>query len=143
MADVVVVVTDGFTPWPAQPPRRPGAELVAITDAHLFSDRLSRADAAQRTALQLRSGNHEALLCDGLQNVPYLDRAESDAWGDWAGPRLSPKKVLGEGLMAAAAWQCVAAVDALRQGEVGEALVNVTGCNQQVIGARFKLKSEA
>jgi 3-oxoacyl-(acyl-carrier-protein) synthase len=119
-----------------------GVELLAITDANLFCDRKSRADAAQGTALQLRSGNKEALLCDGLQNVPYLDRAEADAWSDWPGPRVSPKKVLGEGLMAAAAWQCVAAVDALQQGAVDEALVNVAGCNQQVIGARFQGKTE-
>jgi 3-oxoacyl-(acyl-carrier-protein) synthase len=125
-------------------PEGPGVELVAITDAHLFSDRLSRADAVQRTAVQLRSDNNrEALLCDGLQDVPYLDRGEAEAWRDWTGPRLSPKKVLGEGLMAAAAWQCVAAVDALNRGIPNEALVNVAGCNQQVIGVRFKAKSDA
>jgi hypothetical protein len=39
--------------------------------------------------------------------------------------------------MAASAWQCVAAVDALRRGAAREALVNVAGCNQQVIGAKF------
>ena len=47
------------------------------------------------------------------------------------------KKILGEGLMAAAAWQCVAAVDALRHNNFSAATVSIVGCNQQAIGARF------
>lgn len=112
-------------------------ELTAVTEAHLFTDRESRGCAARKTAAQLRSGAPAGLLCDGRQDVPRLDGAEGDAWSDWTGSRLSPKKILGEGLMAAAAWQCVAAVDALGSGATHEAVVNVAGCNQQVIGARF------
>jgi hypothetical protein len=41
--------------------------------------------------------------------------------------------------MAAAAWQCVAAVDALNQGQYASATVSVVGCNQQAIAARFDL----
>jgi hypothetical protein len=39
--------------------------------------------------------------------------------------------------MAAAAWQCVAAVDSLVRGESERALVSIAGCNQQAIGASF------
>ena len=112
-------------------------ELAAVTDSHLFVDRTDRVCAARKTAAQLRSAATADLLCDGRQSIPSLDRAETEAWSEWAGTRISPKKTLGEGLMAAAAWQCVAAIDALIRGVAREAVVNVAGCNQQVIGAKF------
>ena len=67
-----------------------------------------------------------------------LDGAEEQAWDGWPGRRLSLKRLVGEGLMAAAAWQCVLAVDALSRGPANEAMVSVAGCNQQAIGARFR-----
>jgi 3-oxoacyl-(acyl-carrier-protein) synthase len=115
-----------------------GVELAAVTDSHLFWDQSSRAKAAKRAAQQLCEGGPAGLLCDGRQGVPLLDGAEDRAWVDWVGERLSPKKIVGEGLMAAAAWQCVLAIDVLGRGGAMEALVSVAGCNQQVIGARFK-----
>jgi len=69
--------------------------------------------------------------------VERADRDEQSAWRDWPGQRLSPKKILGEGLMAAAAWQCVAALDALSSNKCAAANVSVVGCNEQAIGARF------
>ena len=77
------------------------------------------------------------LLCDGVGTSPRADAAEIEAWQDWTGPRLSPKYILGEGLMAAAAWQCVAACDALAGGRFNAASVSLVGSNQQAIGARF------
>jgi hypothetical protein len=78
------------------------------------------------------------LLCDSQHAIATEDAAEKAAWNGWAGPRYSVKAILGEGLMAAAAWQCVAAVDALKNNHVDEALVSVVGANQQAIGAAFK-----
>lgn len=115
----------------------PAAELRSITNSHLFYQRQTRLQAVRRLRAELPvcSGTH--LLSDGLQNVPRFDAAEADAWQDWTAARLSPKTVLGEGLMAAAAWQCVAAVDALHQARYNAASVSVVGCNQQAIGAHF------
>ena len=53
------------------------------------------------------------------------------------GGAVSPKTVLGEGMMAASAWQCVIAIDALKQKRHSAASVSVVGCNQQAIGAHF------
>jgi hypothetical protein len=64
------------------------------------------------------------------------DTAERQAWADWQGDRLSVKRLFGEGLTAAAAWQCVAAVNAIQQGRTA-ANVSIVGTNQQAIGARF------
>jgi hypothetical protein len=147
-----------------------GVELAAITDAHTFSARLNRAQAAQAMRGQLNKNSSGGsfcsefrvhagmeppkggtpnfklthyqsspgkLLCDGLGNSPRTDAAERAAWSDWNGSRVSPKQILGEGLMAAAAWQCVAACEAVADGRFASANVSLVGSNQQAIGARF------
>ena len=150
-----------------------GVELAAITDAHTYSSRLNRAQAARAMRTQLcqsaarDSGRAELLLgpaapqrrpttvdgldassslngetpaellCDGTGSGARADAAEVAAWRDWTGPRLSPRQVLGEGLMAGAAWQCVAACDAVAGGRFAAANVSLVGANQQAMGARF------
>lgn len=116
----------------------PGAvELEAITNAHLFFNRSERTAAAAAARTEAGPDGQDSLLCDGAQGTPRLDRDEAAAWKDWRGSRLSPKRTCGEGFMAAAAWQCVAAVDALMEGLHRTAVVSVVGCNQQAIAARF------
>lgn len=115
----------------------PLAELRAITNPHLFGGKTARAEAARCARAELAPAGQGHLLCDGLQGLPRSDRDEQAAWNGWPGPRLSPKTVLGEGFIAAAAWQCVAAVDALRQNSYAGATVSVVGCNHQAIAAQF------
>lgn len=97
----------------------------------------NRAEAARRMREELGRGGPTDLLCDSTLGCPLLDRAESSVWQDWPGARLAPKRILGEGISAGSAWQCVAAIDALLQGRAPAALVSVVGGNQQAIGARF------
>lgn len=111
--------------------------LGAVTDPRLYCAATKRAQAARLVRAELPPTGPHHLLCDGLQGVDSADRDERSAWIDWPGPRLSPKIVLGEGLMAGAAWQCVAAVDGLRQNRYDGATVSVVGCNQQAIAAQF------
>ncbi|MDB6017527.1 MAG: Beta-ketoacyl synthase [Pedosphaera sp.] len=113
------------------------AELSAISNSHVYTKRQTRTQAARQMRTELPTSSENTLLTDGLLNVKRFDAPETDAWQHWTGPRLSPKIILGEGLMAAAAWQCVAAVDALRHGSYQTANVSVVGCNQQAIGAQF------
>ncbi|HEV2327377.1 MAG TPA: beta-ketoacyl synthase N-terminal-like domain-containing protein [Verrucomicrobiae bacterium] len=118
-----------------------GVELTGITDAHTYSyvKGRGRAALAMRNQLNGHSDNKEAdLLCDGLGNSPQADRAELAAWRDWTGARLSPGRILGQGLMAGAAWQCVAACDALANRRFKTAKVSLVGFNQQAIGAEFQ-----
>jgi hypothetical protein len=116
-----------------------GIELTAITDAHTYSTKKDRAKAALDMRNQLSSSNGSLeLLCDGLGTGSRANAPERAAWRDWSGPRLSPKRVLGEGLMAAAAWQCVAACDAIATQRVKAANVSLVGFNQQAIGAKFQ-----
>lgn len=114
-----------------------GIQLNAVTDAHHFSNGRSRAEAIAQARAELNGAAKRALLCDGLQNLPRADRAEQTAWADWPGARLSVKTIFGEALMAAAAWQCVAAVDALNEKAYDTANVSVAGTNQQAIAAKF------
>ena len=114
-----------------------GVELDAITDAHTFSAQQNRTQAAQAMRGQLGKNSASELLCDGIGNSPRADAAERAAWKDWNSSRVSPKQILGEGLMAAAAWQCVAACDAVAEKKFAAANVSLVGSNQQAIGARF------
>jgi hypothetical protein len=93
--------------------------------------------ALRETRKQLDFNGRASLLVDGLQNLPRYDEAEATVWSDWPSQRISPKKILGEGLMAAAAWQTIIAIDAAERG-ANSALVSIAGTNQQAIGAAFK-----
>jgi 3-oxoacyl-(acyl-carrier-protein) synthase len=114
-----------------------GVELAAITDVQPFSARQTRQRAAQTMRAQLGKNSAGELLCDGTGISPRADAAEKAAWGDWQGARVSPKMILGEGLMAAAAWQSVAACDALAHKKFTAANVSLVGATQQAIGAKF------
>ncbi|MDB6027333.1 MAG: Beta-ketoacyl synthase [Verrucomicrobiales bacterium] len=117
------------------------AQLTAVTSAHPFLKSQSRHCAAAKMRAELPGSAAGTLLSDGIQNLPVLDSAEKNAWRDWNGERVSVKTILGEGLMAAAAWQCVAAVDAVRTKRSSAANVSVVGCNQQAIGAQFVMSN--
>ena len=114
-----------------------GVELSAITDAQTYHTLGGRGRAAQAMRQQLPPGSPDQLLCDSLGGSPRTDAPELAAWRDWTGARLSLKRILGEGLMAAAAWQCVAACAAVADGRFAAALVSLVGSNQQALGARF------
>jgi 3-oxoacyl-(acyl-carrier-protein) synthase len=74
------------------------------------------------------------LLLDSLSGIQRFDLAESTTWSDWNGPRWSPKSVLGESMGAAAAFQVVAAVNAIKSGAFQQAVISAAGSNQQAAG---------
>lgn len=115
--------------------------LKAVTNSQNYSLGASRADACARMRNELLISGHAELLCDGMLGNDREDRAEMIAWKGWTGARISPKRFLGEGLAAASAWQCAAAIDSLIQRQHQSAYVSVVGCNQQAIGAHFAVRS--
>jgi hypothetical protein len=119
----------------------PAVKLVAVTDAHSYTEKMTQREAARRMRDQLPPPDPSCLLCDGLQELGRLDAAEFAAWEKWTGPRISSKRILGEGLAAGSAWQCVAAIEALQQGQASAAHVSIVGCNQQAIGAHFSMRT--
>lgn len=114
-----------------------GVELTAITDSYLFTDHESRARAIRQMSIALKDTSPAVILCDSLSGVKKSDAMETAAWSDWPGPRLSPKKIFGESLMAGAAWQCVLAAEQLRHSPARAAWVSFAGTHQQAIGACF------
>jgi 3-oxoacyl-(acyl-carrier-protein) synthase len=119
------------------PPKPGGVWLASITDAHAYLQHRPRGRAIQEMRDQLPPGAAADLLCDSCGGSKKADADEIAVWKSWPGARISPKAIFGEGLAAGSAWQCVAAVDALRQGRHPRALVSVAGPNQQAIGACF------
>jgi hypothetical protein len=116
-------------------------ELRAITDSHLFLGNVSRARAVLRMREELPPGSERDWLVESSISGSSADAAERKAWQNWPGSRLAPKQLLGEALAAGSAWQCVAAVEALKQQGSASAFVSVAGCNQQAIGAQFATRS--
>jgi hypothetical protein len=102
-----------------------GVELSTVTKPRSYSARLTRRQAARAMREELRA-----------------DAPEIAAWQDWIGPRVSPKTILGEGLMAAAAWQCVAACASVAEKRFSSAIASLVGCNQQAIGVRFRTQDK-
>jgi len=117
---------------------RSAPSTVALTPPRLISRRQSRAAAAQRTREDCQQLPPDSVvLFDGLAGSARTDAAETAAWKDWRAPRLSLKRLLGEGLGAGTGWQCVAASALLAQGQIDSALVIALGNNQQSGAAYF------
>ncbi len=79
----------------------------------------------------------DAWLCDGLIGAARTDAAERAAFADWAGPRLSCGRVLGDALGVRTAWQCVLAAAMVADGTAPAACVPAIGNNQQALGVAF------
>jgi 3-oxoacyl-(acyl-carrier-protein) synthase len=112
-----------------------GVALDAITDEFLYSSG-GKMKALTRMKEQLAGlSRADAALFDSTSGTRGISENEARLWADWPGLATSPKKILGEGLMASAAWQVLAAVDALAQGVSEQALVSIAGLHQHAIGA--------
>jgi 3-oxoacyl-(acyl-carrier-protein) synthase len=118
-------------------PSDSSVEVASITDPYIYSDRTGKVNATKSVRADLSAPSPNTILCDARAGVERYDAADTAAWGDWSGPRISPKTILGEAMMASGAWQCVAAIDAVRQGAADSALVSINGCLQQAVGACF------
>jgi 3-oxoacyl-(acyl-carrier-protein) synthase len=111
---------------------------ISVATPVSFSSRVSRAEAARRVRREFADASAaRAVLFDGCCGSRRTDAAETAAWADWTGPRVSVKSILGEGLGAGTGWQCVAAAAWLAAGHGRHALVNAVGSNQQAIAALF------
>jgi len=115
-----------------------GVELSLVTDAFTYTASRTRKQAAEAMRQQLPACSPAELLCSSMSGSLRADAPEAAAWRDWTGLHLSPKRILGEGLMAAPAWQAVAACDAVARRQCRAANVSVVGPNQMALGARFE-----
>jgi hypothetical protein len=116
-----------------------GPSLEAVSDSFNYSRGMDCRAAMRALRQQLGwTVGPEALLCDSQLGLPNRDRPEQAVWADWPGMRCSPKRLLGEAMVAGAAWQSVVAAKAVRDKQAERAVVSVAGCSQQAIGAVFR-----
>ena len=113
-------------------------ELETISDPAPFHGEVRRGVAARELGLNFPSTSSNELLCDSRTGSKRWDSVEENVWNDWGGARLSPKRILGEGLSAGTAWQFVAAAERLRAGCHPATVVSVIGSNQQAIAGRLR-----
>lgn len=128
--------TPAATSATATAPGARSVEVRDITSIYSFSSLKGRANAALAVRTALPSGTAEELLCVSSRNPDAKTDPEVRAWNQWTGHRLALKALLGEGLAASAAWQVVAACDAVRRGEHPAANISVIGTGQQAAGLR-------
>ena len=114
-------------------------ELSGISDEHLYVGSTKTA-ALQKMRAELPTQSSSAILADSTSSNGGISAEEAELWLDWNGSHISPKRILGEGLMASAAWQVVAAADALMNGSAKEALISIAGFHQHAVGAHFKTR---
>lgn len=120
--------------------------LSRITSPVLYTNDVNRNLAAIKMREQLKldhTDESQSVLLDGLQNINKLDAAETAAWKDWNGQRLSIRTSLGDALGASVAWQAVTAASLLElnHNQCQSALVSAVGLNQQSIAAEFTQSS--
>lgn len=99
--------------------------------------RAARRDLSESTSHAIAVAPARSLLVDGCTGAHRYDAGEAEVWSDWTGSRVSPKRVLGEGFAAGSAWQCVAAVEALRDDRADEAWVSIPGLSLAAACVRF------
>lgn len=115
-----------------------GPRLWSVPDPISYATEPDRIAGLRRLARDLGAVDDGAtLLSDGRVGVARFDRAENEVFAGWSGPRISPRIPLGDSLGAAAGLQTVAAVEMLRAGQAGRAIVTAVGGNEQVAGAAF------
>jgi hypothetical protein len=112
-----------------QCPSATPVELTAVTDLFCATRTANRHEAAREMRAQLPAAAPNELLCSS--------ESENAAWNGWKGDRMTPNAILGEAFAASAAWQCVAACNALQRCQYEAATVSITGAGRQTIGARF------
>ena len=119
---------------------KPGKVRLSAACAFPFenSDK-ARALAHVHDTLRTESGRDGEWLLGSAMSGTRMTRAEEAFWAARPGgkPGLQPKTILGEGLMAASAWQCVAAIDLLQSATATTSTVFTVGLHQQAAGARF------
>jgi len=99
----------------------------------------ARTAAARQLRQSLAPSPPDTLLVDDATGCRRSDAPGLAAWQDFTGPRLSPRRILGEAPGASTALQCVLAAAAVASDRTGQAVVNAIGADQQA--AALVLKS--
>lgn len=112
----------------------PGAvAMKEFNGPYSYFDSAGRADALANAWSAL--GDAEVLV-DGLSGVARMDRDELLVTGGWHGERISPGKVVGEGMGIRCGLQTIAALGALEEG-YGSVDIFASGGNQNAFSVKL------
>lgn len=117
-----------------------GVAIKGLATRHPVSGFAARGHAAASARAALGTLHPTSLLVDDCCGHVVSDAATKLAWSDWSGPRLSPGSLLGQGLSAVSAWQCVVACHKLQAGNAEEAVVATTGMIQRAAAMRLRIR---
>ncbi len=115
---------------------------IAIESLHGpfgHTNTLERREAIQQ-AWEAEKNPPADILVDGLTGVPRFDRDEHSVTNTWSGKRLSPARVLGEGMGIRSGFQTIAAIEALHDDH-RSATILASGGNQHAFSARLSRHS--
>ena len=111
---------------------------LRMSDLHGPFPYTSLAERTEALATAVTSlGEQSSLMVDGLTGIEKLDRQELQALAEWQGGRLSPARLLGEGMGVRAGFQTVLALQSLLESEE-RVCVLAAGGNQQAAAASFE-----
>lgn len=110
-----------------------GVKVSELNGPYSYFDSVGREDALADAWGAL--GDAE-ILVDGLSGVERMDRDELVTTGGWSGERLSPGRVLGEGMGIRCGFQTIAALGALDEG-YGSVDVFASGGNQHAFSVKL------
>jgi hypothetical protein len=96
-----------------------------------FPDKAARTAAALTMKQSLAPMPQDTLLIDDVSGCLRGDAPGLAAWQGFPGPRLSPRRLLGDAPGASAALQCVLAAATIHSGKSGTAVVSAIGADQQ------------
>lgn len=108
--------------------------IDALPDPVSFTGKNRHQAVRQMRNLLQADDEATTLLLDSRTGVHRFDEPEISMWESWAGARWSSKTILGESIGSAAAFQVVAAAEALKSGPWTQSIVSSVGANQQVAG---------
>lgn len=112
-----------------------GPRLLSVPDPIPLNAGADRAESLRQLVEESgASDDGGTLLSDSRSGVGRFDAPENAVFGDWTGPGISVRKILGEAFCASAGLQLVAAVDRVQRGAVERALVTTLGGNEQAAG---------
>ncbi len=111
-----------------------GVVLKNITSPQIYLAGRERDSRVRAVRAELEAGHSANVLYRSQSHKNSKLNRESAAWNDWPGRTISVRETTGNAFTAASAWQTIAAAKKLSEGEIDNAFVTVTGCNQEAIG---------
>lgn len=109
---------------------------IALKNLHGPFDYTSAVERRDAMTSAFSKTAPDGLLIDGLTGIANMDKDEALTTSSWPGERMSPAKILGEGMGIRYGFQTIVALESILKGQ-DAATVFAAGGNQHAFSARF------